>query len=113
MTDPGHDRRSRRTRWIGPALILVPSRKNRKKPDVAGIDGTRTTGPGAFPVFFFGTSAAAPHVAGVAALLLEVDPGATPAELRRALKRGAVDLGGPLVCGGTRREDRNQEHGPL
>jgi hypothetical protein len=38
---------------------------------------------------FFGTSAAAPEVAGVAALIHEKDPGATPAEVEQALQETA------------------------
>src|SRR5262245_5219321 len=40
-----------------------------------------------------GTSFSAPHVAGVAALLLSVDPSLTPAQIRRALDATATDLG--------------------
>lgn len=40
-----------------------------------------------------GTSFSAPHVAGVAALLLSVDPSLTPAEVRHAMDATATDLG--------------------
>ena len=44
-------------------------------------------------VYWSGTSFAAPHVAGVAALLLSLDASLTPAEVRRAMDRTATDLG--------------------
>ena len=40
-----------------------------------------------------GTSMASPHVAGVAALLLSIDPGLAPSQVRQILKDTAVDLG--------------------
>ncbi|MCL6432190.1 MAG: S8 family serine peptidase, partial [Anaerolineae bacterium] len=42
---------------------------------------------------FTGTSAAAPHVAGIAALLLQARPWLTPAEVRSALNGTAIDIG--------------------
>ena len=41
---------------------------------------------------FFGTSAAAPHAAGIAALLLEARPGSTPQQINAALEGSAIDM---------------------
>lgn len=44
---------------------------------------------------FFGTSAAAPHAAGVAALMLQVNRGLTAAQVRATLEATALDAGAP------------------
>ena len=85
----------------------------RQKPDFVGPDGGNNTflgftiaGTGFddnsgvaacannanFPNFF-GTSAAAPHVASIAALLLQADPALTPAEIYQVLQQSTVPMG--------------------
>src|SRR5262249_45087490 len=75
----------------GPNQIFFPAPATRNKPDVTGIDGVSTSRPGFSP--FFGTSAAPPSVAGVAAPLLQRSPGLTPAQARTTLQNTAVNLG--------------------
>ena len=78
----------------GPSTILFPSVQVRSKPDLDGIDGVATSRPGFNP--FFGTSAAAPHVAGVAAILAQrMGAGATAQSVGAILKATATDLGLP------------------
>jgi hypothetical protein len=79
----------------GPVTILFPASETRPKPDVTAIDGVSVTGAGGFPSPFFGTSAAAPHVAGVTALLK--GGFTTASEIIDALKSSAVDLGNPGI----------------
>ncbi len=52
------------------------------------------TGAGGFPTTFPGTSASAPHAAGIAALLMDRFPAASPGKIRDALTGSAIDLGG-------------------
>ena len=92
----------------GPTPILfdtggarLPMPEVRDKPEIVAPDGTNTTffgsdigaDPDAFPNFF-GTSAAAPHAAGVAALLKELDSSLTPDEIYSALETTAIDMNG-------------------
>ena len=88
----------------------------RTKPDVVGPDGVNTTFFGdtlatdgitdastvadcandpSYPNFF-GTSAAAPHVAGAAALLLQSNPGVPPETIYNALEETAAAMGSTI-----------------
>ena len=61
------------------------------KPDLAGPDGVSNLTLGSF----FGTSAAAPHVAGAAAVLLSRFPELSVTDLRIQLEANAIDAGQP------------------
>lgn len=67
---------------------------SRNSLDVCGIDGVQTKigSTGHFGNPFYGTSAAAPHVAGLCALLLEYSPTLTPAGIHSLLCENAVDI---------------------
>jgi subtilisin family serine protease len=78
----------------GPCEIYFPTRQTRLKPDVAGADGVQTSLALFAP--FFGTSAAAPHVAAVAALLMQAAGGPqvlSNIQINNILRLSAVDLG--------------------
>ena len=60
------------------------------KPDIAAADGVITKTPGFNP--FYGTSAAAPHAAGVAALVKSARPGYTNVQILNAMKATALDI---------------------
>ena len=75
----------------------------RGKPDVTGADCVSTATPG-YGVFC-GTSAAAPHVAGIAALLFELGGGGTTGDdVRDAIEQGTLDIEAPG-------HDRDSGHG--
>lgn len=90
----------------------LPESEIRQKPEIVAPDGTNTTffppesltgelrdpeGDG-FPNIP-GTSAAAPHAAGVAALLLEANPDATPEQINDVLIHSALDMDNPYTQG--------------
>ncbi|PWJ20196.1 S8 family serine peptidase [Jannaschia seohaensis] len=82
---------------------LAANEQTRQRVDIVGPDGTDTTffgsdvEPNGFPNFF-GTSAAAPHVAAVGALLLEAVPNATPQEVYDALRASAFGMDNPFIA---------------
>lgn len=62
----------------------------RAKPDITAADGVNTSLGDFAP--FFGTSAAAPHAAAIAGLILSGNPGFTTTEVREAFNATALDL---------------------
>ncbi len=91
----------------GPTTILftpvgqrLATAQVRQTPKITSIDGTDTTFFGSdidgnkFPNFS-GTSAAAPHAAAVAALVLQANPNFTPAQIYGRLETTATDIGAP------------------
>lgn len=70
----------------------------RAKPEIAAVDGVNTSfffsdSHGNDDIDdFFGTSAAAPHAAGIAALMLEARPLSTPQQINAALEGSAIDM---------------------
>ena len=75
----------------------APTVDLRQKPDIVAPDGGDNTFFGSdyesngWPNFF-GTSAAAPHAAGVAALMLDLDASLTPAEIHSTMQATAIDM---------------------
>jgi hypothetical protein len=80
---------------ITPGDVSSMGGELRQKPDVAAADGVSTATPG-FSTFY-GTSAAAPHAAAIAGLLLSQDSSLTPAQIRDLLATSALDIEGPGV----------------
>lgn len=70
--------------WIGDAW--------RYKTDIIATDGVAVTGHGNFGDVFYGTSAAAPHVAGCLALMLQKDSTLSVSEAKSALLSSATDI---------------------
>ena len=62
----------------------------RQKPDITAADGVTVATPGFTP--FYGTSAAAPHAAAIAALIKSANGSLTPAQIRTALTSSAIDI---------------------
>lgn len=79
----------------GPVTIRFPEPSIRLKPDICAPTNVRVSGSGNFPTRFPGTSAAAPHVAGVIAMLKSAFPDTTRDDIRQVLSDTASDLGTP------------------
>jgi subtilisin family serine protease len=77
----------------GPATVYFPSYQARQVPNITGVDGVQTkTGQlGHFYNPFYGTSASAPHVAAIAALVWNADPNLSSSEVFNAITSTAVD----------------------
>ena len=71
----------------------------RQKPDLAAADGVMTYVWGVYTGYgsFYGTSAAAPHAAAIAALLLSYNHSLTPGQVRTTLSTTALDIEDPGV----------------
>jgi subtilase family protein len=95
------------THYFGPVLGAAPAgplSRTISKPDLAATDGGVNTFFGALVAGvwrFFGTSAAAPHAAAVAALMRQANPSLSLAQLRLALAATARPVGafGPNEVG--------------
>ncbi len=103
------------THYFGPVRGTTPAAplgpETISKPDLVATDGGVTTFfsqqdlSGAWR--FFGTSAAAPHAAAVAALMKQANPSLSPAQVRGALEATAIPVGpvgafGPEAVGAGR-----------
>lgn len=82
----------------GPGTLLydgagnpLPSPQDAGKIDFDAPDGIPTTVPAFSP--FYGTSAAAPNAAAVAALMLQANPSLTPAQVTTFMHQSALDQG--------------------
>jgi hypothetical protein len=86
----------------GNVLFATGGGETLLKPDVSAADGVTTHTPGFMP--FFGTSAAAPHAAAIAALVKSARPDYTNAQILNAMVQTALDIraAGP---------DRDSGHG--
>ena len=80
----------------GPVTMLT---ETRQKPDICGIDGVSITGAGGFGSYdsgtyrFYGTSASAPHIAAVAALLKSRFTSMSETQLKQLILDNGIDLG--------------------
>jgi hypothetical protein len=86
--------------WNAPGTIQPyssqgPTENALVKPDMVGPDAVTGSTYGSHPPGFGGTSAASPHAAGAAALVLQANPAFTPAQVKSFLEGRAFGLGAP------------------
>jgi subtilisin family serine protease len=82
--------------YFGPVASpsrFTPQYELRSKPDITGIDGVSVTGAGGFSSPFYGTSAAAPHVAAIAALVRSANPSGNREQVYWWMAGSAIDRG--------------------
>jgi serine protease AprX len=79
-----------------PGSLVVSTRTASPIGVIGSDDDVRMIDPAHIPFYttLSGTSMAAPHVAGVVALMLEVNPTLTPLEVKNILERTATDMEG-------------------
>lgn len=80
---------------LTPGVFTSAGGIERNGVDITAADGATTTAPGF--ATFYGTSAAAPNAAAIAALALSADPTLTPDELEDAMQASAIDIELPGV----------------
>lgn len=74
----------------GSVTITHPEAEERRKPDITGVNAVEVSGAGGFPSPFTGTSAAAPHIAGLIALVWSQFPDMTRDQLKEAMIQTAT-----------------------
>ncbi len=79
----------------GFVTVSYPENIVRQKPDITGISTVTVSGAGGFPKIFPGTSAAAPHIAGLLALEWSLFPAIPADDMRDALLSTTLELGEP------------------
>jgi subtilisin family serine protease len=87
----------------GPVRIAYPNPDLRSKPEICGISGVMVSGAGGFPAVmpgrFTGTSAAAPHIAGIAASVWGAYPDLKASQIRDLLYASADPIADANACG--------------
>lgn len=79
----------------GYITISHPQPEERQKPDITGVNNIDVSGAGGFKTPFTGTSAAAPHIAGLLALEWSLFPSLSGDEMKNAMFQTATGFGKP------------------